>query len=73
MVIQITLVGRGDAHLKLIRVVACFSQQTADRDNGKRFIVRADEKLTAFLELESQTVEARAELTAGEASGLPKM
>ena len=25
----------------------------AQRDNGKRFIVRADEKLTAFLELES--------------------
>jgi hypothetical protein len=25
----------------------------AHRDNGKRFIVRADEKLTAFLELES--------------------
>jgi hypothetical protein len=23
------------------------------RDNGKRFVVRADEKLTAFLELES--------------------
>jgi hypothetical protein len=26
----------------------------ADRDNEKRFIVRADEKLTAFLEFESQ-------------------
>jgi hypothetical protein len=26
----------------------------AHRDNGKRFIVRADEKLTAFLELENQ-------------------
>jgi hypothetical protein len=25
----------------------------AHRDNGKRFIVRANEKLTAFLELES--------------------
>jgi hypothetical protein len=25
----------------------------AHRDNGKRFIVHADEKLTAFLELES--------------------
>jgi len=25
----------------------------AHRDHGKRFIVRADEKLTAFLELES--------------------
>jgi len=27
----------------------------AHRDDGKRFIVRADEKLTAFLELESVT------------------
>jgi hypothetical protein len=26
----------------------------AHRDDGKRFIVRADEKLTAFLELESE-------------------
>jgi hypothetical protein len=25
----------------------------AHRDNGKRFVARADEKLTAFLELES--------------------
>ena len=25
----------------------------AHHDNGKRFVVRADEKLTAFLELES--------------------
>jgi hypothetical protein len=25
----------------------------AQRDDGKRFVVRADEKLTAFLELES--------------------
>jgi hypothetical protein len=28
----------------------------AHRDDGKRFVVRADEKLTAFLELESQLV-----------------
>jgi hypothetical protein len=27
----------------------------AHRDNGRRFVVRADEKLTAFLELESAT------------------
>jgi len=27
----------------------------AHRDDGKRFIVRADEKLTAFLELETAT------------------
>ena len=25
----------------------------AHRDNGKRFVVRADEKMTAFLELEA--------------------
>ncbi len=30
----------------------------AHRDNGKRFVVRADEKLTAFVELESTTHEA---------------
>jgi hypothetical protein len=28
----------------------------AHRDNGKRFVVRADEKLTAFVELESTTL-----------------
>jgi hypothetical protein len=27
----------------------------AHRDDGKRFVVRADEKLTAFLELEAAT------------------
>ena len=37
----------------------------AHRDDGKRFVVRADEKLTAFLELEAAirrnefTIEAR--------------
>jgi hypothetical protein len=30
----------------------------AHRDNGKTFIVRADEKLTAFLELERVTRES---------------
>ncbi len=30
----------------------------AHRDDGKRFVVRADEKLTAFLELESAIREA---------------
>jgi hypothetical protein len=29
----------------------------AHRDNGKRFVVRADEKLTAFLELERAIYE----------------
>jgi hypothetical protein len=33
----------------------------AYRDNGKRFVVRANEKLTAFLELES-AIHACAEL-----------
>jgi hypothetical protein len=31
----------------------------AHRDDGKRFVVRADEKLTAFVELESVTSERR--------------
>jgi hypothetical protein len=31
----------------------------AHRDDGKRFVVRADEKLTAFPELESQTSSSR--------------
>jgi hypothetical protein len=30
----------------------------AHRDNGRRFVVRADEKLTAFLELERITRES---------------
>jgi hypothetical protein len=30
-----------------------FTVADAHRDNGKRFVVRADEKLTAFVELES--------------------
>jgi len=38
----------------LIRLVACFFTVDAHRGNGKRFIVTTDEKLTAFLELESQ-------------------
>jgi hypothetical protein len=33
----------------------------AHRDDGKRFVVRADEKLTAFLELES-AIRASGEL-----------
>jgi len=34
----------------------------AHRDHGKRFVVRADEKLTAFLELESAIREASGKL-----------
>jgi hypothetical protein len=30
-----------------------FLRADAHRDNGKRFVVHADEKLTAFIELES--------------------
>jgi hypothetical protein len=35
---------------------------STERDDGKRFVVRADEKLTAFVELESAT-RARRELS----------
>jgi len=31
----------------------------AHRDDGKRFVVRADEKLTAFMELESAVRASR--------------
>jgi hypothetical protein len=31
----------------------------AHRDDGKRFVVRADEKLTAFIELESAIIGSR--------------
>jgi uncharacterized protein (DUF1015 family) len=41
-----------DSHGRTIWIV------DAHRDNGKRFIVRADEKLTAFLELERVTHES---------------
>ena len=33
----------------------------AHRDNGKRFVVRADERLTAFVELESAFQRPKAE------------
>lgn len=37
-----------------IKVLAAFiSKADAHRDDGKRYVVRADEKLTAFLELEA--------------------
>ena len=32
----------------------------AHRDDGKRFVVRADEKLTAFVELEAVTTQSMA-------------
>ena len=40
-------VSRLDAERRTIWIVE------AHRDDGKRFVVRADEKLTAFIELES--------------------
>jgi hypothetical protein len=33
----------------------------AHRDDGKRFVVRADEKLAAFIELESRMSKEKAE------------
>jgi hypothetical protein len=39
----------------------------AHRDDGKRFVVRADEKLTAFVELESE-IRAVLEIIAGKAA-----
>jgi hypothetical protein len=35
----------------------------AHRDDGKRFVVHADEKLTAFLELQSATRRASVEFS----------
>jgi hypothetical protein len=32
--------------------------EDADRDNGKRFVVRSEEKLTVFLELKRATRES---------------
>ena len=43
------MVGVGAVHRGLIRLVACFSRQTRNREGEKRFIVSADEKLTALL------------------------
>jgi hypothetical protein len=36
----------------------------AHRDNGKRFVARAEEKLTAFVELESAIVSQNSAQTA---------
>jgi hypothetical protein len=44
----------------------------AHRDDGKRFIVRADEKLTAFLELES-TIRASGDLPRQAGEIYPKL
>ena len=43
----------------------------AHRDNGKRYVVRADEKLTAFQELESAVRMWRPHVRASLASGIP--
>ena len=47
-------IGYGDVHLNDSSGRALFTAD-AHRSDGKRFIVTADEKLTAFLELESVT------------------
>jgi hypothetical protein len=41
----------------------------AHRDDGKRFVVRADEKLTAFVELEESRANHRASQSKGSARG----
>jgi hypothetical protein len=43
----------------------------AHRGDGKRFVVRADEKLTAFLELESTTLSLRSSAAAPLESAFP--
>ena len=43
----------------MTRARARFDLVTDARDGGKRFVVRADERLTAFLELES-AIKAKA-------------
>jgi len=45
----------GAVRLKLIRPGRVLFTADARRSDGKRLIVRADEKLTAFLELERIT------------------
>ena len=49
--LELGLCGRLDAQRRTIWIV------DAHRDNGKRFVVRADERLSAFLELEGITHE----------------
>jgi hypothetical protein len=39
-----------------VSAVDCEGQTIAHRDDGKRFIVHVDEKLTAFVELERQVL-----------------
>ena len=45
--------GVGAASQRLIPTGEQSGLRDAHRDDGKRFVVRADEKLTAFVELES--------------------
>jgi len=53
--ISAKLVGVGAASQRLIPAGERIWIAGAHRDDGKRFVVHADEKLTAFLELESAT------------------
>jgi hypothetical protein len=48
----LTLWSRSHLYSKRVIDVETFSFADAHRDDGNRFIVRADEKLTAFVELE---------------------
>jgi hypothetical protein len=41
---------------------ADFFQESIQRDDGERFTVRADEKLTAFLELKSEISQAKSSI-----------
>jgi hypothetical protein len=49
-----------------------FAVEDAHRDDGKRFVVRSDEKLTAFMELES-AICASSELTCQAGENLCKL
>jgi hypothetical protein len=49
-------VGVGAAFQPLILAVETIWIADAHRDDGRRFIVHADEKLSAFLELERQVL-----------------
>jgi hypothetical protein len=49
-----TTPGQGHANVNTRHVNGGLATADSHRDNGKRFVVRADEKLIAFVELESQ-------------------
>jgi hypothetical protein len=55
LIISAKRVGAKAASQRLIPTGERSGLQTHTRDDGKRFLVRADENLTAFVELESAT------------------